>query len=177
VFENIWNARDITEIRSISELTNISYTNTTFTETVNSSTFNTTNTSTTGTTVATSTNNQSITLMNGFRINYLGVTYKGNTSTWSYYMEELPRSRDLSNWVLGLPSCVKVVGATPKAEFVRLDPNAKIGGIKWQPGNSFQKGVFSVTLDRRYSEGIIDVAAKGPDVARGVITGPSCSTL
>jgi hypothetical protein len=172
VFEDIWNYREITEISSVSQVTTISSTTTTTTTT------QTGGTSTGGTsTGGTSTSGQSVTLANGFRITYLGVSYSGNTSTWRYYVEELPRARDLSNWVLGLPSCVRVAGASPRGELVNPDPNARISGVKWQPGGSFQKGEFVVQLDRRYAEGSIDVAAKGPDVARGVLVGPSCSTL
>lgn len=172
VFEDIWNYREITEISSVSQVTTISSTTTTTTTT------QTGGTSTVGTsTGGTSTSGQSVTLANGFRISYLGVSYSGNTSTWRYYVEELPRARDLSNWVLGLPSCVRVAGASPRGELVNPDPNARISGVKWQPGGSFQKGEFVVQLDRRYAEGSIDVAAKGPDVARGVLVGPSCSTL
>lgn len=58
---------------------------------------------------------------------------------------------------------------------VNPDPNAKISGIKWQPGGGFTQGEFSVTLNREVSVGMVDVAAKGPDVVRGRIAGPSCN--
>ena len=119
--------------------------------------------------------NTQVTLSNGYRITYLGVTYGSGTSTWRYRMEELPVAQDLSNWVLGLPSCNRVVGASPKGELVNPDPNAKISGIKWQPGGGFTSGEFSVTLNRQVAVGVVDVAAKGPDVVRGTIAGPSCN--
>lgn len=118
--------------------------------------------------------NTQVTLSNGYRITFLGVTYGSGTSTWRYRMEELPVAQDLSNWVLGLPSCNSVVSASPKAELVNPDPNAQISGIKWQPGGGFVQGEFSVTLNRQVSVAVVDVAAKGPDVVRGTIAGPSC---
>jgi hypothetical protein len=114
-------------------------------------------------------------LSNGYRITYLGMTPGNGTTTWRYRMEELPEAQDLSNWVLGLPSCATVVSATPRGEVVNPDPNAKISGIKWQPGGGFVQGEFSVTLSGQLTEGTVDVAAKGPDVERGTIAGPSCN--
>ncbi|MEW5857706.1 MAG: S-layer homology domain-containing protein [Cyanobacteriota bacterium] len=119
-----------------------------------------------------------VTLTNGYRVTYLGFTNNsGGTSTWRYRVEELPSAQDLSNWVLGLPSCVSVAGASPKGEVVNPDPNAKISGIKWQPGGGFTDGEFTVTLNRQVAVGEIDVAVKGPDVALGRLPGPSCNSL
>jgi hypothetical protein len=39
------------------------------------------------------------------------------------------------------------VSASPKGEIVNPDPNAKLSGIKWQPGGGFTQGEFSVTLE------------------------------
>lgn len=185
VFEDIWNYRELTEITNISQITTVSSTTTTTSGTVGTYTNNTntgtvgtyTNTTNTGTVATSTSDRQSVTLANSFRLSYLGVSYSGNTSTWRYYMEELPRARGLSNWVLGLPSCVRVVSASPKAELVNFDRNTKISGVKWQRGGGFKKGEFLVKLDRRYAVGTIDVAAQGSDVTRGLIAGPSCSTL
>lgn len=113
-------------------------------------------------------------ISNGYRITYLGMAPGNGTTTWRYRMEELPSAQDLSNWVLGLPSCATVVNATPKGEVVNPDPNAKISGIKWQPGGGFTSGEFSVTLSGQLVEGTVDVAAKGPDVETGQLKGPSC---
>lgn len=135
----------------------------------------TTTTSTTGTVSAGG--GQSVTLTNGYRVTFRGVSYTSNTSIWRYYVEELPEAQDLSNWVLGLPSCAGVVSASPRGERVNPDPNARISGIKWQPGGGFVQGEFSVTLNGRFAQGSIDVAVKGPDVARGVLVGPSCSRI
>jgi hypothetical protein len=62
----------------------------------------------------------------------------------------------------------------PIGELVNPDPNAQISGIKWQPGGGFVEGEFSVTLEGSLTVGRIQVAAKGPDVARGEIAGPTC---
>jgi len=128
----------------------------------------------TGTPAESVTSREVIELSNGYRITFIDVVYSGTTSTWRYYMEELPRAQDLSNWVLGLPRCATVVSATPRGEWVNPDPNAQISGIKWQPGGGFTEGEFSVTLEGSLQVGRIQVAAKGPDVVRGTISGPSC---
>lgn len=116
-----------------------------------------------------------ITLSNGYRISFRGVSTSGNTSTWRYTVAELPAAQDLSNWVLELPSCARVVSASPQGERVDPDPNADISGIKWETGAGFTEGEFSVTLSGRLRADVVTVAAKGPDVAYGVITGPSCN--
>ena len=151
------------------------------TTSTSTSTGTTTSTGSTSSSGSTTTSGQStglsqVTLTNGYRITYLGVSYGSGTSTWRYRMEELPSAQDLSNWVLGLPSCARVASASPKGEVVNPDPNAKISGIKWQPGGGFQQGEFSVTLNGEWTVGTVDVAAKGPDVARGQIAGPSCTS-
>ena len=117
---------------------------------------------------------QTITLSNGYRVTLLDVVFNGTVSTWRYYVEELPVAQDLSNWVLGLPSCAVVVNASPRGELVNPDPNARISGIKWQPGGGFVEGEFSVTLEGSLKVGEIQVAVKGPDVVLGTIRGPAC---
>ncbi|CAA9229103.1 FOG: PKD repeat [uncultured Coleofasciculus sp.] len=140
-----------------------------------------TTTQTTGsdntTTQTTGGSGSSVTLTNGYKVSFLGVTYNdsANTSTWRYYVEELPEAQDLSNWVLEVPSCTRVVSASPKGEIVNPDPNAKLSGIKWQPGGGFEQGEFSVTLEGKWTVGSINVAVKGPDVASGVVGGCSCT--
>jgi hypothetical protein len=151
--------------QSITEITNIQQI----------STINTTSSGTTAGTLVQTSGGQTVTLANGFRLTFLGVTYGNSTSTWRYQVEELPRARNLSNWVLGLPACAQVVSVTPKGKLVNPDPNARIRGIKWEPGNKFRQGEFAVTLNQRLAVGTIEVAAKGPDVARGVLAGPSCN--
>jgi len=153
--------QSLTQISSVQEIRTVSTT--------------TTSTTTNSTGTSTVTGGQTVTLTNGYRVTFRGVTYNGSTSTWRYRVEELPEAQDLSNWVLGLPTCTQVVNASPKGEFVNLDPNARIRGIKWQPGGGFVDGEFTVTLNGRWAVGTTTVSVKGPDVAQGQLAGPTCS--
>jgi hypothetical protein len=118
----------------------------------------------------------SVILPNCYKITFLGFTDNGDgTSTWNYRVDELSCAQDLSNWVLELPACASVVGASPSPwEVVNPDPNHHLNGIKWQTGAGFQSGEFSVTLTGDLTTGTVQVGAKGPDVAIGLITGPAC---
>lgn len=118
----------------------------------------------------------SVILPNCYKITFLGFTENGDgTSTWNYQVDELSCAQDLSNWVLELPACTTVMGASPSPwEVVNPDPNHHLNGIKWQTGAGFQSGVFSVTLTGDLTAGTVQVGAKGPDVAIGLITGPAC---
>jgi hypothetical protein len=113
---------------------------------------------------------------NGYRITFEGVHDNGDgTSTWEYRVEELPEAQDLSNWVLELPACIVVLDAGPEPyELVDPDPNAQLSGIKWETGDGFQSGIFSFTAEAHGNVGVVEVAAKGPDVAFGQISGPAC---
>ncbi|MCI0728030.1 MAG: DUF5666 domain-containing protein, partial [Chloroflexi bacterium] len=115
-------------------------------------------------------------ILNCYQITFLGVQYNpDNTSTWTYYVAELPCAQDLSNWMLELPSCTQPLSATPEPwEFVNPDPNYLLTGIKWEVGAGFQQGLFTVTLDGQWAVGTTQVGVKGPDVAIGVIAGPVC---
>jgi uncharacterized repeat protein (TIGR01451 family) len=117
-----------------------------------------------------------VALDNGYRISFLDVTYNADgTSTWRYYVEELPSAQDLSNWVLELPGCTGVVDASPEPwEVVHPDPNLHLNGIKWETGAGFQQGEFTVTLTGHWAVGVRRVGAKGPDAAWGEIAGPIC---
>jgi uncharacterized repeat protein (TIGR01451 family) len=117
-----------------------------------------------------------VTLSNGYRITFLGVTYNADgTSTWRYTVEELPSAQDLSNWVLELPDCVRVVTAWPEPwEVVHPDPNAHLDGIKWGASGLPGIGEFTLTLNGHWAVGVTTVAAKGPDLAYGLIAGPIC---
>jgi hypothetical protein len=121
----------------------------------------------------------SIILPNCYKITFLGFTDNADgTSTWCYLVEELSCAQDLSNWVLELPACTSVVGASPTPwEVVQPDPNHHLNGIKWETGAGFESGEFSVTLTGNLTTGTVHVGAKGPDVAIGSIAGPNCATL
>jgi hypothetical protein len=116
-------------------------------------------------------------LPNGYRITFLGVAYNtagSDTSVWTYRVEELAGAQDLSNWVLELAGCTVMTAEPEPWEVVNPDPNARLNGIKWQTGAGFVRGEFSVTLLGTPAAGPVLVAAKGPDVERGVIAGPLC---
>jgi hypothetical protein len=116
-----------------------------------------------------------VTLANGYQITFLGYITNGDgTTTWSYRVDELPGSQDLSNWVLGLPGCVVVSAAPEPNEVVNPDPNAQINGVKWQTGAGFSSGVFTVTLANADGVAAVIAAAKGPDVEYGSLQGPDC---
>jgi len=118
----------------------------------------------------------SIILPNCYKITFLGFTENvDGTSTWRYLVEELSCAQDLSNWVLELPACATVTGASPSPwEVVNPDPNHHLNGIKWETGAGFERGEFSVTLAGDLTSGTVHVGAKGPDVAIGSIAGPVC---
>ncbi|MDM8517097.1 SdrD B-like domain-containing protein, partial [Desulfobacterales bacterium HSG16] len=118
----------------------------------------------------------SIELFNGYNIIFEGAVYNSDgTSTWRYTVEELPDAKDMSNWLLELPECVKVMEATAGFELISPDPNTGLSGIKWDVDDQFESGNFSITLDRHWQQGIVEVAAKGgSDIGAGQIVGPVC---
>ncbi len=122
-----------------------------------------------------------IVLDNNFRIAFKGVSYNFNSgkSTWRYCVEELPTAKDLSNWMLELLDCHKVVKATPSAWWVEYpDPNYHFDGIKWQGAGVKDSAEFTVTLQGNWkTKPDSKVGAKGPDVATGHLTGPSCDII
>jgi hypothetical protein len=117
-----------------------------------------------------------VTLSNGYRVTLLGLIANADrTITWRYQVDELPTAQDLSNWVLELSNCV-VADATPEPwEIVNPDPNAKLYGVKWQPGGGFVTGEFTVTLEGPLTFGLLRAAVKGPDVVIGQLAGPICT--
>jgi len=117
-----------------------------------------------------------VTLSNGYRISLRSITFNADgTSVWNYFVEELASAQDLSNWVLDLKDCTVVTAAPEPWELVKPDPNAKLFGVKWQTGAGFQQGEFTVTLRGPLGFGLVQVAAKGPDVVLGQIAGPLCA--
>jgi hypothetical protein len=60
-------------------------------------------------------------------------------------------------------------------ETCQPDPNFNLNGIKWEAGDGFESGVFSVTLSGNLTTGTVHVGAKGPEVAIGQIAGPVCA--
>jgi hypothetical protein len=96
-------------------------------------------------------------------------------NTWTYLVEELG-GRDLSHWNLGLGECLEhLAGSTPGAE-TGNDGSTGFYGIKWNVGDGFSSGEFSITLDGSYAAATIDVLVKaGNGFATAAITGPDCS--
>lgn len=115
-------------------------------------------------------------IINCYQITFLGVVYHpNNTSSWSYHVMELPCAQDLSNWMVALPGCLRVASAAPTPwEYVSPDPNFNLYGVKWNVGNGFSQGIFSVTVDGHWTIGTVQVGVKGPDVGFGTTSGPSC---
>jgi hypothetical protein len=121
-----------------------------------------------------------ITLPNCYQISFRGFVNNGDgTSTWTYFVEELACAQDLSNWMVELPICARVIGATSSPwELVNPDPNYHLSGIKWQVGAGFTSGEFSVTLSGDLTVGMTtQIGVKGPDIAISTIAGPVCSQL
>ncbi len=118
-----------------------------------------------------------VALSNGYEITFLEVVYNDDdTSSWRYSVKETEAAQDLSNWVLELPECVKVKDASPAYELVKPDPNSELNGIKWETNTAFESGEFTIKIEGHLDTGKVQVAAKGPDVVKGEITGPACET-
>ena len=117
-----------------------------------------------------------------FRIAYLDTTYNADgTSSWRYEVEELgtgPACKDLSNWVLELPTCAPIVDAGPEPwEYVHPDPNFHMWGVKWETGDDFNEGEFWVTVDGHWATGETHVAVKSGDgTDAAVLMGPICTS-
>jgi hypothetical protein len=119
---------------------------------------------------------ETVTLSDCYKISFLEVIKKvDGTSAWRYRVEEVACAQDLSNWMLELPVCATVVDASPSPwEVVQPEPDFQLNGIKWQTGAGFQSGEFSVLLSGQLTVGTVHVGVKGPDVATGLISGPTC---
>ncbi|MGE0084616.1 MAG: SdrD B-like domain-containing protein [Desulfococcaceae bacterium] len=117
----------------------------------------------------------SIELFNGYRITFRGTEYhEDGNSTWRYFVEEMSGAKDLSNWILELPSCIKVLEATPGFEQVSPDPNTGLSGLKWNTDDGFSSGEFFVTVQGHWQKGVVHVAAKSRDIGTGQMAGPAC---
>ncbi|MCA9631690.1 MAG: hypothetical protein KC766_28735, partial [Myxococcales bacterium] len=114
---------------------------------------------------------------NGMKTTFQGSKDNGDgTSDWTYEVEEMPGSQDLSNWVLGTNCGIVGQNPTSGAEVVRPDPNAGITGVKWETqSDAFAKGTFTVTVRGNARPGTVSYATKAPKVTTGSITGPVCN--
>ncbi len=119
---------------------------------------------------------ESITLENGYQIDFVGAESSDSNTTFSYRVTEQEGAKDLSNWVLELPECIVVVEATFGYELVAEDPNAGLAGIKWEVTDDFTSDLFTVTVMGEVETGMGYVAAKGgTDVTLAEIAIPTCT--
>ncbi|NLF30932.1 MAG: hypothetical protein GX591_08610, partial [Planctomycetes bacterium] len=113
-----------------------------------------------------------------------GITFLGRSgNTWTYKVEEIS-GRNLSHWVLGLGTCDGlVVSTSPTATSIGHDDSTGFFGAKWEPGEAFTSGEFSITLNGNYPTGTIQALVKtgkggsGSGIALGTIAGPVCTTF
>jgi transcription elongation factor len=116
---------------------------------------------------------ETVTTSNGKSVGFQGCAANADGSTTcTYQVTEIDGGQDLSNWVLGT-NC-QVVGGSPRYETVNPDPNAGITGAKWETGDGFSSGSFSVTVRGNVRLGVVSFATKAPGVALGQISGPVC---
>ncbi len=127
--------------------------------------------------------NNNISTFGGFRFEFDGmVENMDGTSTWTYTVTGVapsgPTYKDLSHWVLALCENHSVIAVTPNSAWeVNTDPTLEIYGIKWDHGINKEGGTktFSITLNKQYDIGLIDVAFKaGQNKFYCSINGPSC---
>lgn len=115
-------------------------------------------------------------LENGFLIRFLGTEAHGDgTSTWRYRVERQEGAKKLQVWGLALPDCAEVLTATPDGwEIAHAEDAPATWGVNWKTKGNFQHGEFAVTLRGHVSPGKVAVAAIGPKLAAGALTGPQC---
>ncbi|MBZ0309013.1 MAG: thrombospondin type 3 repeat-containing protein, partial [Anaerolineae bacterium] len=107
-----------------------------------------------------------------YRITFVGRA--GNT--WTYQVDELTGSRDLSHWDLGIESCLNhIIDSSPAGAELGTDGSTGFVGIKWNTADSFSSGQFSFTLDANYPAGTVSALVKaGNFFNTGDIIGPLC---
>lgn len=115
-------------------------------------------------------------LENGFLVSFLGAEAHGDgSSTWRYRVERQAGAKKLQVWGLALPDCVEVLTSTPEGwEIAHAEDAPAVWGVSWKTKGNFQHGEFAVTLRGHVTPGTVAVAAIGPKLAAGAITGPQC---
>ena len=114
-----------------------------------------------------------------YRVTYMGCTFnEDGTSSWRYYIEELPGGRDLSHWNVRLDPSHQVMSGTTPGYDLGVDGSTGFYGIKWDVNDTFTSGEFVIVLNGHYAGVNQDIAvlAKGgstPDV--GPLFAPSAS--
>jgi hypothetical protein len=103
-------------------------------------------------------------------------SHDGNT--WTYFVREV-KGKSLSHWNLGIQSCMDkgaVVDSSPKGD--ETDGSTSFKGMKWDVGDGFTEGTFSITLNGDYPEATIKAQAKAGkrgNERTGDVKGPDCN--
>ncbi len=101
-----------------------------------------------------------------------------NGNTWTYFVREVA-GKSLSHWNVGIQSCLDkgaVISSSPTGD--DTDGSTAFKGMKWDVGDGFTEGTFSVTLDADYPETMIEAQAKAGTKGNertGDVMGPGCS--
>jgi hypothetical protein len=129
-----------------------------------------------------------------FEANFLGRTFDGTNTTFSYRVCEILSSPDLSHWVIGLTCLDRLVGYSPISGAEPTpngDPTTCVPGLKWNTGGGVadcsgtcggQGGGFSFTLSGNVPEtmipaGVIVGTKAGQLTDIFCIQGPDCDAL
>jgi len=103
-----------------------------------------------------------------------------NGNTWTYFVREVA-GKSLSHWNVGIQSCMDkgaVINSSPKGD--ETDGSTGFKGIKWDVGDGFTEGTFSVTLDADYPKVTVEAQAKAGKKGNertGDVMGPDCSAV
>lgn len=131
---------------------------------------------------------ETIYLWNGdFSVEYLGRTFDGDNSTFSYrvcHLQDTP-GQGFSHVTFEVPICdpaLTVVNCSPDACEIGLDPTTGVYGVKWDDDLEVEECKdFSFSVAGYLQEGLIDVSIKAGNCNQdpngcpiGEITGPSC---
>lgn len=120
--------------------------------------------------------NTEVILENGYKITFDGAEFHTDgSSTWAYLVEELPGAKDLDYWVIEISTCMEILGADPFPwSIIAQDPRTLMTGVKWDVVKGFTQGRFWLRVDEHALTGLSRVAARGSQVAYGVLAGPTC---
>lgn len=112
----------------------------------------------------------------GFEVSYVGRTFEGDVTTFTYAVTGIADGPGLNHFVLQIPACAgALVASSPNGGVVGTDQQSGLNGIKWGDVSvsNGQTETFSVSFAGDLPEGLIRVAAKiGSAVGRAVLPGP-----
>ena len=124
--------------------------------------------------------------VNAYTIIFNGVTYDNQnyTSTWSYTVTKTGEGHNLSHWVW--EPCfsqneliIRFINATPAPSEVGYDPSTGHYGVKWEVGENFVEGTFTVTIKGQPvvdADGATGVIKAADNHFEQTIPGPDCTT-